>query len=445
MCKKLSFFWHNVNKSVLRGTMATDKKPTTSKRVSENKLAEHDRRGSILKTGKYRSGTKVNPGVAPKPKPNQVGRSETTDLVDGVTALAEEEFDSIFSESALSGRLGQLFADNAGPASEPEPYRIVTKAELLGEEEPFFEEKEITEEIPTIINFPPIDPPPPDDNGGGGGGDGDGAPDYSTLPPPPAPSTPPKKTTLNRLITTAAQTIGVAYAGMAAYNLSNVAFSQMSGSNGAILAATGGVAALAGVKAVKSVGRRANGRKLHPEWRDFQSQSGWGKRQCLRWQKEGFSPQEAQRWAFQFYSRPGQNASNFPLGGTSTTIKEAKAFKYFNGKNGRVIPPEEAGEYIRAWVTPQGLDDWITKYRNPSNNQEQDDVFFQFVKDAHMSACEKFGYGYKSSETAMRVRCEELGIVPLRRWDQREGRSAAPQRTLASEMYDAATFMEMDD
>ncbi len=101
--------------------------------------------------------------------------------------------------------------------------------------------------------------------------------------------------------------------------------------------------------------RHKNKQELSPQWKEIKNELGWSKRQCIRWGKQGFSPQEAYEWNDVFRQRENASSRIYKKGGTSQEPKLAAAFRNsFEGAS-----PKESAPYINAWMTPKDVNTWV--------------------------------------------------------------------------------------
>lgn len=332
----------------------------------------------------------------------------------------------VWDERFMPERLRRLLAEEkvtpsaagGGPSIPDSEFRIYTREDLERAQAglPVIE-------VPTETDFVPAFPEPPGsppDNGGGDSGGSGG--DFSHLPPPPSNAVTSNRKSIGQILNTAALSFVGAFAGMQAVTIGS-AVANTGVTSSTIIA---GIAAGAAVPFAMSTVRESRfikGRKsrgLSPEWQNFQTNSGWEPKQCKRWQKAGFSAAEAAQWENEFRTRPGLDLGVYPLGGDGSVVKMAKAYRNMAGVGNERLSPQDASEFIQAYVTPKAVSEWTDKYLEPNASEAEREVFRDFILTAHGRMNERMGPGYKSVDSSMKSLCKELGIPELQRWDRND-------------------------
>lgn len=336
----------------------------------------------------------------------------------------------IWDRRLMPERLRRLVAEGDIPHEMPTgPIKIITAEDIERAKKGLPPIEDPDGEVPTIVDFEPAFPgggePPAD---GGDGGDGD---DFSHLPPPPVvtPDIVPSKDRLNRALLTGSYSLMGAMASMSAMAWGTMAVGGAT--NSSVLVA--GMAAGAAVPHAARIVRGATPTRLSAEWKGFQQQTGWGARQCRRWESAGFTPEQAQQWDSEFRTRPGMRPDSYPPGGDRSTVKQAKEFRDMGGAGAVRITPEEARPFIHAYMTPKNILEWHEKYLPDNPATEHRAELRRFMLAAHTSLSLKTGYGYKDVDSAMKTMCKDLGIPRLRRYDKSDdGLLESYNRTMGS-------------
>lgn len=414
--------------------MASKNQPPASTRARPR----HHERDAHIANGKARAGSQVNVGVLPSEKDRQAQLRAGRQVADATTALVEEEdgWDDrflpagmrddastavteperdIWDRRLMPERLRTLLAEGEFPKEVPdEPFTIVTREDIdrMKDGAPPADYPSTGED--TLIEFEPAfpdggGPPPPTP----GGFDGE---DFSHLPPPPAPDMVPSKDRLNRALHTAAYSFMGAFTAATAVTYGTMAAGQAGNSSVTVAAMMAGAAVPHATRIVRD---SLGGARLGKEWKAFQSQTGWKPRQCRRWERAGFTPQQAAAWEHEFRTRPGMDVEKYPPGGTKATVKMAKEFRDIGGDGTARVTPEQASEFIHAWITPENIKEWNEKYIRDNASHDERDELRAFMLAAHRQLSMQTGHwGYKSVDVAMKNMCNALGIPSLRRWDK---------------------------
>jgi hypothetical protein len=422
--------------------------------TSRERPVEHDR-DAHLRGGKAVNGSHVNTGVTKegREKKRSSGKkvkNATATLTDLDEEFSDEPIDhgqardnrflpaalreentvveavepekNIWDQRLMPERLRRILAEgDSTPEPIPdEPFVIVTREDIDRAKEGLPPVEDPAEEI-TVTDFEPAfpdgdepPPPPPPDNGGGGGDD------FSHLPPPPAPDLVPQRDRLNSSLQTAAYSMMGAFTAATALMYGSSLSGKASDSSLVFAAMVAGAA----VPHATRIVRQATNFRLGEDWQAFRNETGWKGRQCRRWEKAGFTPEQALAWEREFRSRPGLNADTYPPGGDPSTVKQARQFRDLGGPGSERIRPEEAREFIQAWITPENVMEWNEKFLPASGPKVERAMqrreLRRFMLAAHTRLAEKTTPGYKSVNDSMTNMCRELGIPPLRRYDKND-------------------------